>query len=249
MLTTTVGRRALRRHGRKVPGMSPAPQPSQPRKNAKGGQRARDAGEFEPLVDQAFRDRAIGATACPTVADLQPRQLLRYAAGKIDEDERLALEDFVSRSRWAEERVVALVRGNRADAPPNVGSSLAKRLLADPDNPTLAAVGRTVLELEGIKTGTGSKSLEEALKKASSPGTRAACLLGLGRLDEARKTIDSSRKELSKDATHRLLDRVSSAALGSDDDSKGDDSADERALLAVLDLLPSLAGETERKKK
>jgi hypothetical protein len=251
MFTTTVGRRAIRRHGRKVPGMSPSPQPAQPRKNAKSSDsetgRARGV-DFEPLVDQAYRDRAVGATACPTTADLDPRQLLRYAAGRADEDELLAVEEFVSRSRWGEERVVALVRGNRPGAPPGLASAIARRLLGGPGNPVLETVARAVLELEDGGMDAGTKNLQEVLKKASGPKTRAACLIGLGRIDEARKTLDASRKELSKDATHRLLDRVSSAAQGSRK-SATDDATDDGALLALLDLLPSLGGESEQKKK
>jgi hypothetical protein len=94
MFTTTVSRRrAIRRAGRKGFEIMTAREPA-PRKT-----RQPAPADYEGFIDGAFRDNATGTSSPPTAADLEPRQLLRYAAGKATEDERVGLEDFVKRSR------------------------------------------------------------------------------------------------------------------------------------------------------
>jgi len=247
MSTTTVGRRVYRR-GRKVSEImsSSAPQPAQPQRNKPSQQQSSGVdslrgAEFERFVDGAFRDHVVGTTGLPSAGDLEPRQLLRYAAGKTTEDERTALEDFVKRSRWAYDRVMTLVRAKRPDNPNKLPGSIARRLLENPGNRTLTVVGQAILEVEGIQ----SKSLEDAWKKLEKDGsekTRAACLIGLGRHDEARKLIEDRS---AKDPVWTLLRRVSAAALESKAQGparmQGGQDEDDAALLALLDVLPSLA--------
>ncbi|MEZ0229467.1 MAG: hypothetical protein ACAI25_12630 [Planctomycetota bacterium] len=224
--TTTVGRRARRAFGRKgFLVMSAAPQPAQPQRNPKV------AGDFESFVDGALRDHVVGTGGLPLAADVEPRELLRYAAGNATDDERTSLEDFVKRSRWAYDRVVALVRSNR---PGEAGlrNQIAKRLL-NANNRTKAVqiVGQAILEVEGVKT----SSLEDAWKsieKTGSPETRAACLIGLGRQDEARRVLEDQK---SQKPVWKLLERVSAAAMTS-----GGEAADDAVLLAVLDVFPTL---------
>jgi hypothetical protein len=232
--TTTVGLRAptrIGRNGRKGFQIMSAPQPSQPAQPRKTQRAGADG--YEGVVDGAFRDHVVGTGAPPSAADIEPRELLRYAAGKASDDERTALEDFVRRSRWAYDRVVSLVRSNRPDEK-GLRGTIGRRLLdtASRTN-TLAIVGQAVLEVEGV----GSKSLEDAwktLEKNGNPKTRAACLIGLGRHEDARKILES---QSTKDATWNLLRRVSSAALQCDHDR---DRADDEALIALLDAFPSL---------
>lgn len=245
--TTTVGLRAplIRggRIGRKGSSIMSAPQPSQPaqpRKTQRGGT------DFEGFVDGAFRDHVVGTSASPSAADIQmygcePRELLRYAAGKASDDERMALEDFVKRSRWGYERVVSLVRSNRPDEK-GLRNELGRRLLdatgtkargaaGGASEKVVAIVGQAILQVEGV----GSKSLEDAwktLEKNGSPKTRAACLIGLGRHEEARKILES---QSSKEPVWSLLRRVSSAALECDQER-----SDDAALMALLDAFPSL---------
>jgi hypothetical protein len=108
--------------------MSAAPQ--QPgRKGPKGP--TTTTGDYEKFVDGALRDHVVGTNAPPTAAEIDPRELLRYAAGKANDDERTALEDFVKRSRWAFDRVVALVRCNRKNAGDGVANRIARKLLAN----------------------------------------------------------------------------------------------------------------------
>jgi hypothetical protein len=239
--TTTVGRRARRAFGRKgFVLMSAAPQPAQPQRNPRVGA----AGDFEDFIDGALRDHVVGTGGLPLAADVEPRELLRYAAGKVSDDERTALEDFVKRSRWAYDRVVALVRGNR---PGETGlrGQIARRLLAAGKNSkeqgdrrgqrgAVTIVAEAILEVEGVKT----SSLEEALEKTGSPETRAACLIGLGRHDEARRVLESQTSLESKAPSKpmwKLLERVSAAAMTS-----GEEAADDAVLLAVLDVFPTL---------
>ena len=70
------------------------------------------ATQRDGFVDGALRDHVVGIQSIPSAADLEPRQLLRYASGHASDDERTALEDFVKRSRWASGRF----RGSRVDA-------------------------------------------------------------------------------------------------------------------------------------
>jgi hypothetical protein len=213
----------MKTHGRKgFLIMSGAPQPAQPRKSQQ------PSGDFESFIDGAFRDHVVGTAGLPPLGELEPRQLLRYAAGKATDDERTMLEDLVNRSRWAYERVVTLVRSKRPTAG-KLPNALARRLL-DGNGKALSIVGQAILEVEGVN----AKSLEEAWKKLEKEGTgktRAACLIGLGRHEEARKLIDEGR-----DPVWTLLRRVSAAAL----ETKGEGDEDEAALLALLDVLPSL---------
>ncbi len=227
MSTTTVGRRArMKTHGRKgFLIMSAAPQPAQPRKSSTA-----PLADFESFIDGAFKDHVVGTTGLPPLGELEPRQLLRYAAGKATDDERTALEDQVKRSRWAYERVVTLVRAKRPTAG-KLPNALARRLLGDGNGKALAIVGQAILEVEGMTV----KSLEDAWKKLEKDGSgrsRAACLIGLGRHEEARKLMD----EGARDPVWTLLRRVSAAAL----ETKGEGDEDEAVLLALLDVLPSL---------
>lgn len=234
MFTTTVGRRPSRkstRAGRKGSlVMSAAPQPSQPQRNP---QIAGDfAGKsFEGFIDGALRDHMVGTGAPPSAADLEPRELLRYAAGKATDDERTALEDYVKRSRWAYDRVVSLVRSNRPNET-GLRNQIGRRLLNSGSRTNaVQIVGQAILEAEGIKT----NSLEDAwktLEKSGSPKTRAACLIGLGRHEDARKLLES---QSTKEPVWNLLRRVSSAACQS-----SAETADDEALLALLDAFPSL---------
>jgi hypothetical protein len=231
--TTTVGPsrspRAPGAYGRKVLSvMSATPQPAQPQKNPN-----RVAGDFEGFIDGALRDHVVGIGAPPSAADLEPRELLRYAAGKATDDERTALEDFVKRSSWAYDRVVTLVRSNR---PGETGlrNQVARRLLSAGGGgrtKAVAIVGQAILEVEGIR----SNSLEDAWKTVEtqgSPKARAACLIGMGRHEDARKLLET---QSTKDPSWSLLRRVSAAAL----ETSGE-ASDDATLLAVLDALPSL---------
>ena len=62
--------------------------------------------------------------------------------------------------------------------------------------------------------------------------TRAACLIGLGRHEDARAILESQKK--NQEPVWNLLRRVSSAA------AQGQETSDEAALIALLDVLPSL---------
>jgi hypothetical protein len=175
----------------------------------------------------------VGVGAPPSPSDLEPRELLRYAAGKATDDERTALEDFVKRSRWAYDRVVTLVRSNRPNET-GLRNQVARRLLGDTKTKAARIVGLAILEVEGITSSLENASIEaiwKTVEKSGSPKTRAACLIGMGRHEDARKLLDAA----ANDASCNLLRRVSTALLESDEAA-----ADDAALLAVLDMLPSL---------
>ena len=45
-------------------------------------------------------------------------ELLRYAFGKLDENERREFTELLARSPWAMQRVVAIVKAKRTNSPP-----------------------------------------------------------------------------------------------------------------------------------
>src|SRR5207248_1725314 len=137
---------------------------------------------FHAVADAAFRERyrggELGTRSSPGAGDPDPRQIVRYAAGRARGDERAALETFVAQSTWARERVVALVRAKRPDAP-LLAHALARRLL----DPSFESVSQS--------------------KKASSPATLVASAVleaecgggdpgASGRFDEAWRRLEKS---------------------------------------------------------
>lgn len=199
-------------------------------------------GSFEGVVDRAIHDRVLGTTSPPSLADPEPRALLRYACGRSDALERPVLESWVGRSSWAYERVLCLVKAARPDAPA-LARALARRL---PDAPTAAAaVAAAVLEARGDAPGSAGFDFAAALERLQKPddSTRAALLLGLGRHEEARKLLSKPhppssqpRSELSKNAaSDPLADLLRRLA-----DSPASANDPDQALLAVLDAFPSL---------
>jgi hypothetical protein len=194
---------------------------------------------FEAQVDEAFRDRSLGTLSLPTPLDPEPRTLLRYVSGRTSPDERATVEAWLARSRWAYDRVVALVRAARPGAPP-LARALAARL---PIAPTAgAAVAAAALEVAGLDPSDLTGALERL--REAKPGepkasrgdklggpqaTRAAVLLGLGRHDEATRLVGD------RDDTP-LADLIRSLASSTARDSAQTD----HALLLVLDRLPTL---------
>ena len=242
MFTTTVGRRATSRFGRKAFEIMTAREPA-PRKPSRQSRPE----EFEGFVDRALRDHATGTSELPQASELEPRQLLRYAAGKANEDERLLQEDFVKRSSWAYDRVIALVKANRPKTT-GLANGIARRLLAGNGTKAAVVVGEAVLEADGVE---GSpETAWKKLEKSGDDKTRVACLLGLGRTQDARKIVEKNKS--SKELVWNLLRRVSSAASNENESGPGrsrPDGADDEALLALLDVFPSLLGDNSPSKR
>jgi hypothetical protein len=191
-------------------------------------------GSFEGVVDRALRDRALGTNAPPSPVDPEPRALLRYVAGRSTADERPTVESWLTRSSWAYDRVLALVRAARKDAPP-LARALAGRL---GDAPTAgAAVAAAVLEERGERPGDFQGALDRLSPSDDAP--RAALLLGLGRYDEAQEVLSSKTKNAARrdaDPLAEMLRRLASLPAASDRDPANPD----QALLVVLDAFPAL---------
>ena len=202
----------------------------------KKNQTAATPAEFESFLDEAQRARVNEARDVPLLADIEPRALLRYAAGRVSADERSQVEQFLgTRSTWGYERVVALVRAARPGKT-SLAGSLARRLLDAKERPALPLVAAAVLEAEGDVPGAAAKFDEawRGLEKNGSPHARIACLLGLGRMDDAKTLLENA----AADPVTTLLRRVTAA-------HRSDRDSDEAPLLALLDVFPTLIGENE----
>jgi hypothetical protein len=189
--------------------------------------------QFESFLDEAQRARVDVARDMPLVADIEPRALLRYAAGRVSQDERAEVEQFLgTRSTWGYERVVALVRAARPETKKTLAGSLARRLLDAKERPALVTVAAAVLEAEGDAPGAEAKFDEawRGIEKNGSPRARIACLLGLGRLDDAKTLLE---KASPADPVTTLLRRVTAA-------HRHDPAADDAPLLALLDVFPTI---------
>lgn len=224
------------RDPRKVTPMNPT-NPQRPA--SKTGDDRPGAPTFESLLGQGLRDRTLGVGGAPSLAEVAPQQLLSYASGRSPEDERAYVESVVSRSTWAYDRVVALVKASRATSQP-VARSLAKRLLdgtvsggdAAPRETVAAAVAAAILEAQGDALGASGRFAESLAKLPSSaPVARAACLIGLGRPDDARAALGKATRDTTG-ASADLLRRLS--------DTLSPTTSEDATLLAVLDSLPSL---------
>lgn len=243
---TITARHWPRAHSREISIM--AATPANPGHNGFGRTGA-SSEHFEAFADQALREHAAGIPGMPTTADIEPRQLVRYAAGRttadgFSADDRVTIQDFVQRSPWCYDRVVALVKAKRPGQG-GLAGAIARRLLDASERPAHQVAALAVLEVEGLgdrfetaleKLGTTGSV--DAWLRSAEPSTirgRAACLVGMGKSADAKKLLENADKN---DATANLLRRIASS-LSSEDDS----------LLALLDAFPALMGENGAKKR
>lgn len=144
---------------------------------------------FDGLVEIAVRERtARQASPGPLLAsELDPVRLCRYAGGALSGLERSETERVLARSRWAVGRVAALVRAGRASGSVSELRGLARRLLqlGDASPAPEVIVGAALLE------SLGRDPASPAAAAAAQGPERAAGLLALGRLDDARRALEA----------------------------------------------------------
>jgi hypothetical protein len=182
--------------------------------------------EFDELLQTSVRERlrrARQADAALGSGELKMQVLCRYAAGELNGQEHQQTQGSVSRSRWALDRVAALVKGARTDG------SLASRVLAAARAGEVDAgrvVALTALSELGRDDAVqvidgGDPGALDGLDD-TTPLIRAICQLGLGRRDAAREAFGS------------LDDLQDTAALARTIAAQDDP---ERALAEILDHL------------
>lgn len=172
--------------------------PSSPEGNPglDGGLSDGGATGFDGLVETAVRERT-ARQASPGLllaSELDPVRLCRYAGGALSGLERSETERVLARSRWAVGRVAALVRAGRASGSESPLRGLARRLLqlgdasrapqAEAPRPEVV-VGAALLESLGCDPASPA-----AAAQAQGPA-RAAGLLALGRVDDARCALEA----------------------------------------------------------
>ena len=226
---------------RKANPMSPArPENSQNPGSGRGHARVGEtAREFEAFVDPALGEHALGSDGLPSLADFEPRQLLRYAAsgsrrsGTLGTEDRSAVETFVMGSSWARTRVVALVRSQRSDAP-RLAATIGRRLCEIQDGARAReVVAAAVVEAES----EDAKAALKDPKKARTPLARAAAHLGLGQIEDARRALAEGDRKTDDPAVTFL--RTAIAAEASPDPLE---LAEDTRLLRLLDAFPVLLG-------
>lgn len=166
-----------------------------------GGLSDGGAAGFDGLLETAVRERTARQASPGLVlaSELDPVRLCRYAGGALAGVERSETERVLARSRWAVGRVAALVRAGRASGSESELRGLARRLLqlgeagkgSQPDAPQPEAPQPEVIVGAALLESLGCDPASPAASAAAQGPERAAGLLALGRLDEARRAFEA----------------------------------------------------------